>query len=55
MAKIDVICPRCCETSGVILNSAVEIQLYRCKHGLKTFQLKNMDITIESSREYSYK
>ncbi|EMG9895046.1 MULTISPECIES: IS1 family transposase [Enterobacteriaceae] len=41
MAKIDVVCPRCSETSGVIRNghSGSGAQLYRCKHCLKTFQL----------------
>ena len=42
MAKIDVICPRCDETSGVIRNahSTSGAQLYRCKLCLKTFQLR---------------
>lgn len=41
MAKIDVICPRCSETNGVIRNghSASGAQLYRCNQCLKTFQL----------------
>ena len=41
MAKIDVVCPRCSETQGVIRNghSTSGAQLYRCKLCLKTFQL----------------
>ncbi|HHQ6578271.1 TPA: IS1 family transposase [Serratia fonticola] len=41
MAKIDVVCPRCSETQGVIQNghSSSGAQLYRCKQCLKTFQL----------------
>ncbi|EEW3158926.1 IS1 family transposase [Escherichia coli] len=41
MAKIDVVCPRCSETEGIIRNghSASGAQLFRCKHCLKTFQL----------------
>ena len=41
MAKIDVVCPRCSETQGVIRNghSSSGTQLYRCKQCLKTFQL----------------
>lgn len=41
MAKIDVVCPRCSETQGVIHNghSTSGAQLYRCKLCLKTFQL----------------
>ncbi|HBZ1253847.1 TPA: IS1 family transposase, partial [Klebsiella pneumoniae] len=33
MAKIDVVCPRCSETQGVIRNghSTSGAQLYRCK------------------------
>lgn len=41
MAKIDVVCPRSSETRGVIRNghSASGVQLFRCKHCHKTFQL----------------
>ena len=41
MAKIDVVCPRCSETHGVIRNghSGAGAQLYRCNQCLKTFQL----------------
>nr|WP_219256334.1 IS1 family transposase [Plesiomonas shigelloides]MBW3791794.1 IS1 family transposase [Plesiomonas shigelloides] len=41
MAKIDVVCPRCSKTEGVIRNghSTSGAQLYRCKLCLKTFQL----------------
>ena len=41
MAKIDVVCPRCSKTQGVIRNghSTSGAQLYRCKLCLKTFQL----------------
>lgn len=41
MAQIDVVCPRCSKTEGVIRNghSTSGAQLYRCKLCLKTFQL----------------
>ncbi|EKS7771622.1 IS1 family transposase, partial [Edwardsiella ictaluri] len=41
MAKIDLVCPRCTKTQGVIRNghSTSGAQLYRCKLCLKTFQL----------------
>ncbi|AVZ83925.1 IS1-like element ISEic1 family transposase [Edwardsiella ictaluri] len=41
MAKIDVVCPRCTKTQGVVRNghSTSGAQLYRCKLCLKTFQL----------------
>ncbi len=41
MAKVDVVCPRCSETQGVIRNghSSSGTQVYRCKLCLKTFQL----------------
>ncbi|EFB5409139.1 IS1 family transposase [Escherichia coli] len=41
MVNIDVVCPRCSETNGVIRNghSGSGAQLYRCKYCLKTFQL----------------
>lgn len=43
MAKIDVVCPRCSETQGVIRNgySSSGEQRYRCNQCLKTFQLKH--------------
>nr|ULG19864.1 transposase [Yersinia frederiksenii] len=41
MAKIDVACPQCNETHGVLCNghSASGAQRYICKHCSKTFQL----------------